>query len=138
VKWNAVLALLGLAACAAPQSHITDAATAMAPLMGCWRGEFVGGPPDATDRRCFERLEPGHVVDTHHVWPTAYRGETTYHFDDAADAIVFAYAASDGGRSNGEVRVEGSAFVFPPHTFRGSDGACDHAGRSTTPIASWP
>ena len=37
-------------------------------------------------------------------------------------AIVFAYSASDGGRSNGEVRVEEGALAFPAHAYRGGDG----------------
>jgi hypothetical protein len=35
---------------------------------------------------------------------------------------VFAYASSDGGRSNGSVRVDGNRFEFAPHTHRSRDG----------------
>ncbi len=111
---------LALASCAAPAPEQESAAQALAPLIGCWRGVFEG-QPDIRDERCFQTLGE-HVVDTHHVRPTAYSGETTYHFDDAGNQIVFAYAASDGGRSNGSISVEGDAFVVAPHTHVGADG----------------
>lgn len=111
---------LALAACAAP-SREQSAAAAFAPLMGCWRGAFEG-QPDIHDERCFQTLGD-HVVDTHHVRPTAYAGETTYHLDETSGEIVFAYASNDGGRSNGSVRVEGERYVFAAHTHRGGDGA---------------
>jgi hypothetical protein len=112
---------LALAACAAQPARDQSAAEALAPLLGCWRGEFADAP-DIHDERCFEALAGEHVVDIHHVRPTDYSGETTYHFDEAARRIVFAYSASDGGRSNGEVRVEQGALAFPAHAYRGADG----------------
>lgn len=36
---------------------------------------------------------------------------------------MFAYAANDGGRINGSVRVEGARYIFPEHIYRGADGA---------------
>jgi hypothetical protein len=111
---------LALAGCAAPAREQT-AAAAFAPLIGCWRGEFEN-QPNIHDERCFQTLG-GHVVDTHAVRPTTYAGETTYHLDDATCVLVFAYASSDGGRSNGSVRIEGERYVFPAHTHRGADGA---------------
>jgi len=117
---RALALALTLAACVAPQREQT-AATAFAPLIGCWRGEFEN-QPDIHDERCFETLGD-HVVDTHAVRPTAYAGETTYHLDDARGTIVFAYAANDGGRINGAVRVEGARYIFEPHTHRNPDGA---------------
>jgi len=116
---RALLLALVLAACAAPAREHA-AAAAFAPLMGCWRGVFEN-QPDIRDERCFAPLGE-HVVDTHHVRPTPYAGETTYHYDEAAGEIVFAYAASDGGRSNGSVRVEGARFLFSAHTHRSGDG----------------
>jgi hypothetical protein len=110
---------LAFAACAAPAREQT-AAEAFAPLMGCWRGAFEN-QPNIEDERCFQPLGD-HVVDTHAVRPTTYAGETTYHLDDTSGQIVFAYASNDGGRSNGSVRVDGSRFVFAPHTHRGGDG----------------
>lgn len=92
----------------------------MQPLLGCWRGTFEG-QPNISDERCFERLD-AHVVDVHSVRPTSYSGETTYHWDDAQHEIVWAYAASDGGRSNGVMTPEAGRFEFPPHTYRGADG----------------
>ncbi len=123
-------AALALAACAqspAPQSAVE----AFAPLMGCWRGTFEN-QPDIRDERCFEPLGD-HVVDTHAVLPTAYAGETTYHLDETAGEIVFAYAANDGGRSNGVVRREGDRFVIEPHTHVGGGGE-EYRLRSTWSI----
>lgn len=117
---RAFVLALALAACAAP-ARVQSAAGAFAPLIGCWRGEFEG-QPDIHDERCFQTLGD-HVVDTHAVRPTTYAGETTYHLDETSGQIVFAYASNDGGRSNGSVRVEGGAYVFPAHTHRSSDGA---------------
>jgi hypothetical protein len=111
-----------LAACAGQPAQVGTAAGALAPLIGCWRGEFANAP-DIHDERCFETLAGEHVVDTHHVRPTQYSGETTYHLDEAAREIVFAYSASDGGRSNGSMQVRRNALVFPEHAFRGADGS---------------
>ncbi len=36
---------------------------------------------------------------------------------------MFAYAASDGGRSNGSVHAVGDTLVFPAHTYIGPDGS---------------
>jgi hypothetical protein len=119
---RALVLTAALAACAAPAP--VDPMAAFAPLMGCWRGAF-SGQPDIYDERCFEPLD-GHVVDIHAVRPTTYAGETTFHFDDAQSEIVFAYAASDGGRSNGVVRVEGDRLVVAPHTHRWPDGREQH------------
>jgi len=116
---RAVLLALALASCAA-QAPV-DPMAAMQPLLGCWRGAFAG-QPDIYDDRCFERLG-AHVVDVHSVQPTTYSGETTYHWDDAQHEIVWAYAASDGGRSNGVMTPEAGCLVFPVHTYRGPDGA---------------
>lgn len=116
---RAFAALLALAACATP-ARPPDLAS-LAPLLGCWRGEFEGAA-EVYDERCFEPLG-AHFVDTHYVRPTPYSGETTYHYDEAAREIVFAYAASDGGRSNGSVRAQGGALIFPPHTYIAPDGA---------------
>lgn len=91
----------------------------MAPLIGCWRGAFENNA-EVYDERCFERLG-AHVVDTHAVRPTTYAGETTYH-DNGAGGIIFAYAASDGGRSNGALRVQERRFIIAPHTHIGGDG----------------
>lgn len=107
-----------LAACAAPAP--ADPMAAFEPLLGCWRGAFEG-QPDIYDERCLEPLG-SHIVDVHFVRPTTYSGETTYHYDDAQHEIVWAYAASDGGRSNGVVTLERGRLVFPPHTYRGADG----------------
>lgn len=123
--WLAVFALM-LAACAAP-SRTLPTAEAFAPLIGCWRGTFADNA-EIYDERCFERLG-AHVTDTHNVQPTSYSGEATYHDDDAG-GIVFAYAASDGGRSNGALRVEGARYVIAPHTHRGGSGA-EYVLRST-------
>jgi hypothetical protein len=117
---RALLLALMLVACATPVQP-PRAVDAMAPLMGCWRGAFEGQAA-IHDERCFEALGDGHVVDTHAVRPTEYAGETTYHYDDAAHQIVFAYAANDGGRSNGAMHVIDGGFDFPPHTYRGPDG----------------
>lgn len=106
----------------------------MAPLLGCWRGDF-DGQPDIHDERCFETLSDAHVTDVHYVRPTEYSGEATYHYDEAAGRIVFAYAASDGGRSNGSMHVEEDALVFPPHVYRGPDGA-EQQLRSTWTLES--
>jgi hypothetical protein len=118
---RALVLALALVACAAPARE-QSAAEALQPLLGCWRGAFENAP-HIYDERCFETLSGEHVVDIHRVRPTDYSGETTYHYDPAARRIVFAYSASNGGRSNGEVRVEEGAFVFPAHTHRGPDGA---------------
>jgi hypothetical protein len=89
--------------------------------MGCWRGAFENNA-EIYDERCFERLG-AHVVDNHYVRPTTYSGETTYHYDDAQREIVFAYAASDGGRSNGSLRAGADgALIFPPHAYTGANG----------------
>jgi hypothetical protein len=117
---RALALVLALAACAAPAREQT-AAAAFAPLIGCWRGAFEN-QPDIRDERCFQTLGD-HVVDTHAVRPTTYAGETTYHLDETSGEIVFAYASSDGGRSNGSVRVDGDRYVFAAHTHRGGDGA---------------
>ena len=113
--------VLALAGCAgpAPERH-QSAAAAFAPLMGCWRGAFADAP-GIVDERCFEPLGE-HVVDIHHVRPTSYGGETTYHYDEAADEIVWAYAANDGGRSNGSIRREGERFIVAAHTHYGASG----------------
>jgi hypothetical protein len=117
---RSLLLALVIAGCAAPARQQT-AADAFAPLMGCWRGTF-DGQPNIHDERCFETLGE-HVVDTHHVRPTTYAGETTYHLDDAQREIVFAYASNDGGRSNGSMHTEGERLIFPAHAHRSSDGA---------------
>jgi hypothetical protein len=110
---------VALIACAAPAREQT-AASAFAPLIGCWRGEFEN-QPNIHDERCFQILGE-HVVDTHAVRPTTYAGETAYHLDETSGEIVFAYASNDGGRSNGSVRVENGAYVFPAHMHRSADG----------------
>lgn len=122
-----LLLVLALAACAAPVRAQT-AAEALSPLTGCWRGSFEN-QPELVDERCFQTLGE-HVVDIHHVRPTGYSGETTYHLDDAHGVIVFAYAASDGGRSNGSLHVQGDTIVIPPHTHFGGGGA-EYRLRST-------
>ncbi len=109
---------LALAACATPAPS-TLTALAFAPLIGCWRGTFDNAA-EMHDERCFERLG-GHVVDTHAVRPTTYSGETTYHDDDAG-GIIFAYAASDGGRSHGALRMEAGRYLIAPHIHVGSGG----------------
>jgi len=114
-----LIAALTLAACAAPAARAPTTAEAFAPLIGCWRGTFEGNS-EVYDERCFERLG-AHVADRHHVRPADYSGETTYHDDDAG-GIIFAYAASDGGRSNGAVRMEEGRFIIAPHTHVGGDG----------------
>ncbi len=116
---RAVVLALALASCAAPAP--VDPMAPLQPLLGCWRGTFEG-QPNIYDERCFERLG-AHVADVHTVQPTTYSGETTYHWDDAQHEIVWAYAASDGGRSNGVLTPEAGRLVFPPHTYRGPDGA---------------
>ena len=116
-----VLALL-LAACAAPGARMREAAEVMAPLIGCWRGTFEGNA-HVVDERCFAVLDGRHVVDTHAVRPTDYSGETTYHLDETSGRIVFAYASSGGGRSNGELAPIEDGFAFPAHAFHGADGA---------------
>jgi len=114
-----LIAALALAACAGPAQSAPTTAEAFAPLIGCWRGTFEGNG-DVYDERCFETLG-AHVVDRHHVQPTEYSGETTYHDDDAG-GIIFAYAASDGGRSHGAVRMEEGRFIIAPHTHISGDG----------------
>ena len=116
-----VLALL-LAACAAPDARMREAAEVMAPLIGCWRGTF-DNDPNIVDERCFTVLDGRHVVDTHTVQPTEYSGETTYHLDETSGRIVFAYASSAGGRSNGELAPIEDGFAFPGHAFHGANGA---------------
>jgi hypothetical protein len=115
---RALILALVLIACAAP-ARGQSAAEAFAPLIGCWRGAFEGNA-ELSDERCFEPLG-AHVVDTHHVRPTDYSGEATFH-DDGAGGIIFAYAASDGGRSNGALRAEGARYVIAPHTHIGGEG----------------
>lgn len=119
---RALAAFLVLAACAAPVApvRVESAAAAMAPLIGCWRGAFEGAP-DIVDEHCFETLGE-HVVDIHAVRPTSYGGETTYHLDDTQGVIVWAYAATDGGRSNGSISPTDTGFVVAPHTHRGATG----------------
>ncbi len=118
-----LLLALALAACATPPpARVRDAAEVMAPLIGCWRGTFDNNP-DIVDERCFSVLDGRHVVDTHAVRPTDYSGETTYHLDESRGRIAFAYASSEGGRSNGELAPIENGFAFPPHAFRGADGA---------------
>ncbi len=119
---RALLLALVVAACAAP-ARGQSTQEAFAPLLGCWRGTFADNA-EIYDERCFERLG-AHVVDTHRVRPTDYSGEATFH-DDGAGGIVFAYAASDGGRSNGALRVEGARFVIAPHTHIGGEGTRYH------------
>jgi hypothetical protein len=119
---RALLIALAMAACAAPAPRAREAGEVMAPLIGCWRGAFDGNP-DIVDERCFSVLDGRHVVDQHAVRPTDYSGETTYHLDESSGRIVFAYAASDGGRSNGELAPIDHGFAFPAHTFRAADGA---------------
>lgn len=114
-----VLALL-LAACAAP-ARVGSAAEEMAPLLGCWRGTFAEGPAEIRDERCFETLGE-HVVDRHIVVPVNYSGETTYHVGGGGDRIIFAYAASDGGRSHGEVQRTPQGYNFPDHEYRAGNG----------------
>lgn len=115
---RALLLALALGACSTPAPDMS----AFEPFMGCWSGAFEG-QTGISDERCFERLG-AHVVDHHRVEPTTYSGETTYHVDDAQNEIVFAYAASDGGRSNGVAAPQSDgSLVFPPHTYRGADGA---------------
>ena len=109
---------LGVLACAG-SAQGQSTADAFAPLIGCWRGTFEN-VADAYDERCFERLN-AHVVDRHQVHPGAYAGETTYHDDDEG-GIIFAYAASDGGRSNGAIRMEAGRFVIGAHSHRSADG----------------
>ena len=118
---RALLLACALAACAASTPPAREAAEVMAPLLGCWRGAFAGNP-DIVDERCFTVLDGRHVVDTHAVRPTEYSGETTYHLDETSGRIVFAYASSEGGRSNGELRQFDGGYAFPAYTFRNADG----------------
>lgn len=116
---RAVLLALVLGACAA--SAPADPMAPLQPLMGCWRGVFPD-QPDIHDERCFEALGP-HVVDRHYVRPTTYGGDTTYHYDDAQNEVIWAYAANDGGRSNGVVTAWRCACVSATHVLqRGRDG----------------
>lgn len=112
-------AATALFACAAPAP--IEPMAPFEPLLGCWRGTFEG-QAEIHDERCFERLDQ-HIVDVHYVQPSTYSGESTYHYDDAQREIVYAYAASDGGRSNGVVRPRRDRIVFPPHVYRGADGS---------------
>lgn len=105
----ALLALL-LAACTAPRADEgVTAAQAMAPLIGCWREAGEGA------ELCFETLGD-HVVeigDGH---------ETTYHYDDSARLIAWAYAEPEGARANGAiVRVE-QGYIIEPYLRIHADG----------------
>lgn len=119
---RALLLALMLAACAAPNARTREAAEVMAPLLGCWRGAFDDNP-NIVDERCFVAFDGRHVVDTHAVRPTEYSGETTYRLDETNGRIVFAYASSAGGRSNGELAPIENGFAFPAHAFHSADGA---------------
>lgn len=105
-----------------------SAAELLAPMLGCWRGAFEGNAA-ITDERCFDLLGE-HVVDLHAVRPTSYAGETTYHADDATGEIVWAYAANNGGRSNGAIARTERGYVIAPFTHFGANGE-RHRLRST-------
>lgn len=125
---RALLLAVLLLGCASPAPGPTTV-EAFTPLLGCWRGTFDNAP-NVYDERCFEQLGEN-VVDIHHVRPTDYSGETTFH-DDGAGGIIFAYAASDGGRSNGAVRMEEGRFIIAPHTHVGGSGTEFHLRSSWT------
>lgn len=116
---RAVLLAVTLSACAT-SAREPSAASALAPLIGCWNGAFEGNAA-IHDERCFERNGEA-VRDTHFVRPTSYSGESTYAFDSAEHALVFTYRASDGGSERGVFHVDGNVLVFDPNTYVGGDG----------------
>lgn len=95
----------------------------LAPLLGCWRGEFEGAA-DVHDERCFTPMLGGtYVRDVHSVRPTDYSGETIYAYDPIAAALTYSYFASDGGGIRSAVAQHGNTFVFAPADYVGADGA---------------
>jgi len=120
--------LMGLAAAAAVAVPAATAADdplgPLAFLVGsCWKGDFPGGK-GVTDTHCFEPVYGGRFIRDRHVVegaPGPYAGESLYRWDAATRTIRYAYYASDGGHSQGEVRGVETGIAFDD-SYTGPDG----------------
>ena len=115
--------LLMAAALAAQAPALRQGLEPMSFLVGhCWRGRFDSGE---VDTHCFEAVYGGqHVRDRHEVTggQRAYRGETLYSWDGAANVVTYTYWNSSGGVSRGTMQPDGDRLRFGDETYRGADG----------------
>lgn len=111
------------AALAAQAPAVRQGLDPMSFLVGhCWRGRFESGE---VDTHCFEAVFDGqHIRDRHEVTGgrRAYRGETLYSWDGAANVVTYTYWNSSGGVSRGTMRPEADRLRFGDETYRGADG----------------
>lgn len=118
----AAVVALGLAG--VPAAAADDPLGPMAFVVGsCWKGAFT---PDGkvTDTHCFEAVYGGRFIRDRHIVEGArgaYSGETLYRWDAAARTIRYAYAASDGGHSEGTARAVEGGLRFEDR-YLGADG----------------
>ena len=115
--------ILMAAALAAQAPAVRQGLEPMSFLVGhCWRGRFESGE---VDTHCFEAVFDGqHIRDRHEVTggSRAYRGETLYSWDGAANVVTYTYWNSSGGVSRGTMRPEADRLRFGDETYRGADG----------------
>lgn len=115
--------ILMAAALAAQAPAVRQGLEPMSFLVGhCWRGRFESGE---VDTHCFEAVFDGqHIRDRHEVTGgrRAYRGETLYSWDGAANVVTYTYWNSSGGVSRGTMRAEADRLQFGDETYRGADG----------------
>jgi len=100
---------------------------ALAFLAGhCWTAPFPDGK--STDTHCFEWVHGGHQLRDRHAvrakgaTAAQYEGETLYLWDARSGQIIYRYVDSTGGHSDGHVRAEQDALVFPADLYVGADG----------------
>jgi hypothetical protein len=99
-------------------------------LGSCWRGRFGDG---RTDTHCFTPIYGGAFVRDRHVVEgnaQAYRGETLYRWDSAAERIRYDYYASDGAHSAGAAEATATGVAF-------EDVYRDAAGEAGDLRVSW-
>ncbi len=88
----------------------------------CWIGPFADGK--GTDEHCYEWMYGGKFLRDRHIvrgGAKPYRGETLYYWDGAENAIAYIYLNSDGGVSQGLVKVDGETLTFPAERYTEGD-----------------
>ncbi|HXV63535.1 MAG TPA: hypothetical protein VEK15_22730 [Vicinamibacteria bacterium] len=103
---------------------IPEAFEPMRFLIGhCWEGTFPGG--GSKDRHCFDWMYGQKFVRDRHVVRaegSEYRGESIYAWDAKDGLLRFFYWASDGGTSEGSLRVVEGELLFGDERHIAEDG----------------
>jgi hypothetical protein len=121
-----MLFLLILSAAATPVVAMSKPLQPMAFLAGhCWSSSINAGKQ--VDTHCFEAMHGGRQLrDRHEVkdrsGKVVYSGETIYAWNAKNQRVEYAYFASDGGVSYGNMTPRAGVLDFGDETYTGPDG----------------